>query len=78
MTSESGGTSPVTTLPADTTEPAPMCTPGSTKAPCAIETSSSSTMGPCFVASESRRQLIDPNRQRRPMRMLSRQSITTP
>jgi hypothetical protein len=33
MASEEGGTSRVTTLPADTTEPSPMVTPGERVAP---------------------------------------------
>ena len=67
MARERGGTSFVTKLPAEITEPVPTLTPGAISAPCAIQTSSPMVMGPRAPLCVSARRTIEASMQRSPM-----------
>ena len=63
---ERGGTSFVTTLPAEITDPEPTRTPGAITAPCAIHTSSPMVMGPLAPSCVSAMRTMEAIKQRSP------------
>ena len=69
------GTSAVTLLPAEITEPDPMVTPGSMLAPCAIHTSEPMTTGPVRSPVRSETRTKEPNWQRSPI-VTERETVT--
>ena len=67
MARDCGGTSFVTTAPAEMTAPEPMVIPGAITAPCAIQTSSPMLRGPLAPSLLSANRTIGATMQRSPM-----------
>jgi hypothetical protein len=75
---QSAGTSAETTLPAPTTDPRPMWTPGAIVAPCAIQTSSPIRIERRPASSVSEIRTRDPIKQRAPIRTSTAASMWEP